>query len=205
LILTLSRRINGGIGDAVKKLDTQARASEKANKQTVDLFKLRNRPWVGVEGDVTFDEENIAWVGEQGHTAVRKMAAEDRLPIRVLYHLRNSGEGPALNTTLVIQPIIFSQSGSDESQINVMIQKACQIAEQRITQRNGDLLLPGGRQTVPYQFEEWDSTKFVFTPGCIVYRDVDGGLHHTRICHAAAMFVTPKPKILESCQDQSAD
>lgn len=162
-------------------------------------------PWVGVEDDTTFDEGNIPWVGQHGYDAVQKMAAEDRLPVRVLYHLRNSGNGPALNTQLVIQPLMFPQSGSDESQIHAMIEKSCQIAEQRIAQGNGDLLLPGGKHTVPYQFGEWDSTKFVVTPGCIVYRDINGGFHHTRICYAAAMFVSPKPKALESCQDESAD
>jgi hypothetical protein len=170
-----------------------------------DTYSASNRPWIGVQDNVIFDETNIGWVGEKGREIVQKMTSENQLPIRVLYPLKNSGYGPAFNVMLVIQPLMFSQAGSDEAQIRTAIEKSCQIAEDRILHGNGDLVLPGGEHTVPYQFGTWDSTKFVFTPGCIVYRDVDGGLHHTRICYAAALFVTPSPKGLESCQDQSAD
>src|SRR5271163_1347777 len=80
------------------------------------------------------------------------------------------GRGPAINTQLVIQPITFPASGSDESQIKLMIEKSCQIAEGRISHSNGDLILPGGKHIVPYQYWITDREGFVFTPGCIVYR-----------------------------------
>lgn len=172
----------------------------------VRTMQWSRRPWVGVEDNVVFDQEHISWVGEQGQAIVQNMARENKLPIRVLYPIKNSGYGPALNTMLVIKPIMFSQTeGVDDSQIRKAIEESCKIAEQRISMNNGDLLLPGGEHTVPYTFGAWDSTKFLFTPGCIVYRDIDGGFHHTKICYAVALFVSPTPKGLESCQEQSAN
>jgi hypothetical protein len=166
----------------------------------------RNRPWVGVEDDVVFDENSVGWVGARGEAIVRKQKAEGKLPMRVLYHLKNSGDSPALNTMMVVRPVTFPENGTvDESRIRSEIEEDCQIAEKAITRGNGDLILPSGVHAVPYQFGEWEPTKFLFTPGCIVYRDVDGGLHHTKICYAVAMFVAPKAKGLESCQDQSAN
>jgi hypothetical protein len=195
----------GKQADASKAIANQA---EAANDQSERLFKLRNRPWVGVEDDVVFDEKGIKWVGAQGEAIVRQQAAKGTLPIRILYHLKNSGDGPALSTQLVIQPFTWSPSPTDmddEPRIRAGIEKSCQIAEERVAKQNGDLILPTGEHTVPYTFGQWDSTKYLFTPGCIVYRDVDGRLHHTRICYGVAMFLSPKPVGLESCQDQSAD
>jgi hypothetical protein len=183
----------------------QVSAAQDANRETVELFKRRNRPWVGVEGDVVFDD-NIAWVGAVGEAIVRQQRAEGKLPMRVLYHMRNSGESPALNTVMVVRPVTFPETGPvDPARIRAEVEEDCKLAEKSITRGNGDLVLPGGVYTEPFQFGEWEPTKFLFTPGCIVYRDVDRKLHHTRICYAVAMFLSPKPKGLESCQNQSAD
>jgi len=206
--------INSQMADTVKKLNLQASRLEEsakqtarlatdteiANKQAIGMFKLRNRPWVGVEGDVAFDENGISWVGPKGEEEVRKEAAEGRLPKRVIYHLKNFGDGPAFNTMLVVQPMTFPYVGGDDIYIQVdsMIEKSCRLAEQAIAKRNGDLLLPGGEHPVPFP-TPWDSSRFLFTPGCIVYKDVDGEFHHTGICYAVSMFLSPEPKGLESC------
>jgi hypothetical protein len=166
---------------------------------TLKQINKGGRPWVGINSDVTFDETGLPWVGRKPDPTVYKNTR------RVIYHLRNSGSSPALNTQLVVQPIPIPQSGGDEAKIEAMIERSCQIAEERVSKGNGDLILPGGEQTVPYTFGNVEPEQFLFAPGCIVYRDVDGGLHHTRICHAAALFISPPAKILESCKGQSAN
>ena len=42
--------INSGMGDAVKKLDAQARASAASIKATQDAMRLDQRAWVGAFG-----------------------------------------------------------------------------------------------------------------------------------------------------------
>jgi hypothetical protein len=211
---TTAGKINSQMVDTVKKLNLQAGRLEEsakqtarlatdteiANKQNVALFKLRNRPWVGVEGNAAL-KEYVAWVGAAGQAEVSKEAAEGKLPVDAIYHLRNSGDGPALNTILVVNPLTFYPATADDiyGQVDAAIEKSCQQGEQMIANRNGDLLLPGGEHATTVSFGVLDKKKFLFAPGCVVYKDIDGGLHHTRICYGAAMFVTPQPKALDSC------
>jgi hypothetical protein len=45
------------LGRAAKRA---ASASEVANKQATSLFRLQNRPWVGINGDVVLDDLSTA-------------------------------------------------------------------------------------------------------------------------------------------------
>jgi hypothetical protein len=210
--------INGGIADAVGKLQTQANqtetlaknalsqakatndlagaasrsafVSEAANKQGVDLFKLQNRPWVGVNGEVTFDE--------------------NRSPKWVAAKLKNFGNQPALNTNVSIYVLTMKTYGIEEvAKVAATIDEECRIGEGRVSPgKAGDLLLPGVEEPWSAGIDRPDLSGVktsLIMPGCIVYKDTDGVVHRTRFCYMIGLSSSPTEKTFGTCWGQSAD
>ncbi len=98
--------INSGIGDAVKKLDAQAKAiddsrkaserqSSKAFQSTVDNFRQEQRAWVGFSGfTVQPDPNNAGVVASAGHPPMGMNLA--------VAAILNSGKTPARNVRAVV-------------------------------------------------------------------------------------------------------
>lgn len=45
-------------------------------------MQWNRRPWIGLEDNVAFHEEDVPWVGTQGQAMIQKMQAQNRLPMR---------------------------------------------------------------------------------------------------------------------------
>jgi len=164
-----------------------AAASESANKLATDLFKLQNRPWVGVDGEVGFDNDTV--------------------PQRANYTLKNFGNSPAFNVSMLIEPqLFFPASTLNESQITESITRQCQIAEQDVsTARATVLLFPGDKTPKSWTLGDRYIKGFLVLSGCVAYKDRDGRLHHTGLCHIVGFDVAQVAKTFDTCPGRIAD
>ncbi|MGD0580597.1 MAG: hypothetical protein ABSC08_16925 [Bryobacteraceae bacterium] len=174
--------------DLARASNRSASASESANRQAIGFFRLQNRPWVGVDGEVAFDN--------------------DSFPKQVTYNLRNFGDGPALNTFMMIETMTFPTYGVEEAaKVEPMIDKQCRIAERdALPRKAGDLLLKTGKKIQSWGIGEREIKGDLVIAGCIVYWDTDGAVHRTRTCHIIGFPASgPPPKTMDTCWFQSAN
>jgi hypothetical protein len=151
--------------------------------QTLTEIKRGERPWVGVNGEVSW-----ARTSENGFPT-----------FTVSYKLKNFGTSPALNTVTRIESPV--KDVNNYQLIKSKVISSCQLAEGLIT-HTGDLLLPTGEKPDTWTYGAIPPTKSVF-PGCIAYRDA-ANVHHTQLCYWIDLAETPKP-IFRTCWFQSAD
>jgi hypothetical protein len=149
-------------------------------------FSQSQRPWVGMVGDVNLLEAS----------------GKELFKIVVGYKLKNFGPAPALNTVVWLEPPIGD--ANNYALIKTKVEYSCRSGENLVTQ-TGDLLLPNGEKPDTWTFGEkaWPP-KFVI-PGCAVYRDTAGGMHHTQLCYWTDLSTNPKPKTFSTCWFQAAD
>ena len=139
----------------------------RANNLTQQALN-RDRPWVGVNGDVGFSKLN---------------PKNEVFQFVVSYRVKNFGASPALNT--VVQ---FGNPIEDVRDLHIYdltkgkVNDACQTAE-NVVGLTGDLLLPTGDKPDTWTFGEkaWKGSFII--PGCLVYRDTGGKMHHTQLCY----------------------
>jgi hypothetical protein len=151
-------------------------------------FNQSQRPWVGMAEDVTLLQNS-----ESG--GIFKFV--------VGYKLRNFGSFPALNTVVALNSPIGD--ANNYGLVKTRVNDSCKLAESLVPQ-TGDLLLPGGEKpdTWTYTDKKAWPTKFVI-PGCIVYRNPGGAVHHTQLCYWINFQETPKSTRFGTCWFQSAD
>ena len=109
----------------------------------------------------------------------------------------------------MIDPIGFPTYGTAEAaQVEPMIDKACRTAEREALPRKaGDLLLPSTKKITSWGIDRPEIKKQdLVIPGCIVYWDLDGMVHHTRICHIIWIpDSVPTEKTIDTCWFQYAN
>ena len=163
-----------------------AKSQADATSQIAQRVLQQNRPWVGMQGQLSWSQLSL---GNGISTLV------------VGYTLKNFGASPALNTVASLERPVADVN--NYALIKAKVNESCQSAERLIAQ-TGDLLLPSAEKPDTWKSTDRHPTKLV-VPGCIVYRDTMGGIHHTQLCYWIDLAEKPKPDTFSTCWFQSAD
>jgi len=143
-----------------------AQAAEISNNQNAAFFKMENRPWVGMSEELRILEKKATNPGQYEFT--------------VGYTLKNFGSAPALNTVVFWGPIV-----EDVNNYNLVKAKVAEARKsgENIVSMTGNLLLPSAEKFDTCLFGEGKRPPKIVIPGCIVYRDTDGSIHHTELSY----------------------
>jgi hypothetical protein len=170
--------------EASKSQAEASNVSAKATDQLAQLAAQQDRPWVGINGEVTWAD-----------------TSENGFPtFTISYKLRNFGVSPAFNTIVQIDRPITDVNNAEL--VKIKATDSCKSAEAIIGQ-TGDLLLPNSEKPNTWTYGGIPPTKFDI-PGCIVYKDTKGSIHHAQLCYWIDLAETPRP-IFRTCWSQSAD
>lgn len=217
-----ARGINQGVSNAVDKLNLQAAttqdlveqtvtqakatnalameagrsadASDAANKQSATFFAQQNRPWVGLDGDLSIDSNTFENTGYF---------------LRTSYKIKNFGNSPALNVSIWLTEIAEEGAGDIYARTRTEVEKACASSTAIMSAYNyntGDVSLPSGSKPTTWTFSQFPPfPEKMIISGCIVYRDTGGNLHHTQLCYWAHPGASLKSERSGSCWFQKAD
>jgi hypothetical protein len=169
--------------------ERQAVASEGANAQTADLFRIQNRPWVGLYGPITLSK-----------------ATENPHRIEITTRIKNFGSLPASN----VDPDVRFILGNRGTDIRPEIEKVCTSLESNILPlKVGDILFPGDSFSFPTEvnsiLDEGQADPIYFFPGCIIYIDTNKKVHRTKVCQWTDREHLKVGAGLSSCSRQFAD
>ena len=171
-----------------------AGASEASNQQSANFFKRQTRPWVGMDSEYK----------------IQDLSKENKkLTLKLTYKVKNFGLSPASNTIIYFGQVIRNDPGLSE--VETKIEDTCKSAERdALPLKVGDLLLPGAEKSDTWTWGTGDADKSHWQgsfqlPGCVVYRDIDGAVHHTRLCYFINLRTSQVFPNTGTCRFQSAD
>jgi hypothetical protein len=162
----------------------ETRRTNNLTQQALDI----QRPWVGMVGDVTFEEPK---------------ELDKNWPHFIMsYRLKNFGTAPAMNVVTPFGPIIGD--ANNYALVKTKVEASCKSGE-NIVSLTGDLLLPASDKPDTTQVGNKNAPQKFVMPGCIVYRDSKRKIHHTELCYWIDLADTSRPKTFSTCWFQGAD
>jgi hypothetical protein len=173
--------------DHLEKLAAAARDNASAASLNAQSLINSDRPWVGMSQEIILLKKQSTKPG--------------RYEFTVGYTVKNFGVSPALNTV-----VSFGITIGDVNNYDLVKSKVAEARRQgeNIIKMTGDLLLPTAEKNDTCLFGESERPNKIVIPGCIVYRSIDGAVHHTELSYWID-FSEGDKAVFRSSWFQSAD
>ena len=172
--------------DNAESARLNAEASQQSNKQSEVFFRIQNRPWIAISDGPRLLENRYTDSGQ--HEFI------------IGYTIKNYGTAPAFNTVVPFGSTI--EDVNNGALVKSKVDEARKSGE-NIVNLTGDLLLPTATKYNTRHFGQSKRPNKIVIPGCIVYRFLDGTVHHTELSYW--IDFSEEPPEFHTAWFQSAD
>ncbi len=167
------------------------------------------------QAGIFFDQQNRSWVGMDSPVLISSVSNQPPGKIEYKTEIKNFGQSPAFNVIPDLELVI----GARGTDIRTEVDRICNHLERDlipIPLGVGEVLFPGASYAFPTEAYLQAGRKVdqelmrtdhpvYFFPGCIVYKDRGGTVHHTGICQWTDSAGMKEGTVLASCSRQYAD
>lgn len=176
-----------------------ALTSQRAVDQSASFFIQQTRPWVGLSTPIVITKISGGSTSQQMEFSTT---------------IKNFGQFPAFYVIPDVELVVASRATNITPEIN----RICDHIEHDLLPIPigvGEIVFPSQTYTFPTEVQpsrarRVDSDRIgsdpvYFFPGCILYKDTSGKVHHTGICQWTDSDGLQAGKELASCSRQNAD